>query len=621
MTTSRTADANHSFGDPPATSSKPQPLGGGGGAIPITFGPRETTCVGWFHPSSSQARGAGVVICPPIGYEGNCAHETCRELAERLARAGFAVLRFDYHGTGDSPGGDASPARVQAWQDSLKFAIEEVRRLGAMSPVSLIGIRLGATLAVNVAAVEGAIDNLVLWAPCVSGRAFARELRMAAGARRERLEHGDLETMGYLYTAKTLEHLQSIDLLRLTTRPAKRALLIGRDDLREEGPLPNALKKLGVDVASRQLQGFAAMMVEPRERDVAGDTLEAITEWLSEAYPPSSAETPKVGPPSLGPPRPAFIEGVRETPIAFGLARNLFGIFSEPADHPRGARARVGVLMLSVGTNHHVGPNRMYVKLARAMGASGYRSLRFDLAGIGDSHPATASPPGPRMYSKSAVGDVQQAMEWLSRRGCEQFVLVGLCSGAYVAFQTALADRRVSGQVLMNPRRLAWRPGDTLESVMRQSFKSTCFYKRALLEPSTYVRLARGKIDARGIANRLRLLAMAHARRYANRAFRQSPHEEDVLLNLRMICARGTDSLFIVGSEDDGLDYLEFHLGPRGRKLRDVTNFRMVFVEDTDHTFSRRGSLERATDALLDYLDSRYADGSAGRAPLPSRIE
>ena len=586
-------------------------LGGSGGAIPIVFGPPEARSTGWFHPRRASGRGIGVVVCKPIGYEGTCAHETLGVLAADLSSAGFPVVRFDYHGTGDSPGEDTDPDRVRAWLDGIRHAIAEVKRLGQVTRVSLAGVRLGATLATKVAAELGGVESLVLWAPCPSGRAFARELRVSSASGSGPEKAGDdkdapIEALGFVYTRATLEDLSSIDPSRLGARPARRALVLGRDDMPGEGPFHTALRKTGVEVLHRDLPGFAAMMQEPREHDVSRDTLRAIVEWLSEQHPAVSDPEPE----SLarGAPGASTIEfdGICETPLVFGPRQNLFGVVSEPADSFGGdPRSRVAVLLLNVGTNYHVGPNRMYVTMARALSARGYRSLRFDLSRIGDSRTVDGAT-GPRMYDKAQVADVKWALDAMERRGCNRFVLVGLCSGAYMAFQTALNDSRVTGQVLMNPRRLTWRTGDTLQSVMAQSYKSTVFYRRALLRPDTYVRLFRGKVDTKGIANRLRLLLDARARRLGNRLLQRPPHDEDVLLNLRKLCARGTDALVVVGPEDDGLDYLEFHLGSKGRQMRAYRNFRMVFVEGTDHTFSRPESLRTAVDVLLDFLDRRY---------------
>jgi pimeloyl-ACP methyl ester carboxylesterase len=600
----------------PTTRAHGVALGGSGGALPIAFGPAEARCVGWFHPSRSQGRRVGVVLCKPLGYEGSCSHETFAVLAVELAKAGFPVVRFDYHGTGDAPGDHTTPRQVKTWLEGVAGAIAEMKRLGQVGSVSLVGLRMGATFAAKVASDHGGVASLVLWAPCPSGRAFARELRVSGASTRrddtEPMEGADVEALGYVYTDATLKELGTVDLSRLVRAPAPVALVIGRDDMPGEGPLHVSLRKSGVEVEHRDLPGFAAMMQEPREGDVAEQTIATIVAWLSDKHAlvsapnPESVERPAPGPASVE------VDDVRETPIVFGPRQNLFGVMAEPCEHEIEARSRVAVLLLNVGTNYHIGPNRMYVKMARELAARGYRSLRFDLASVGDGRAANAYS-AQRMYDKGSVGDVKWAMDAMEQRGCDRFVLVGLCSGAYMAFQTALADARVTGQILMNPRRLTWRTGDTLQSVMAQSYKSTVFYRRALLRPDTYMRLMRGEVDTVGIANRLRLLVDARARRVGNRLLGRQPHEEDVLLNLRRLCARGTDALVLVGSEDDGLDYLEFHLGSKGREMRAYRNFRMMFVEGTDHTFTPFESRALVTNAVVDFLDRRY--GTLSRRP------
>ncbi len=592
------------------TGLRPSPAG----AIPIAFGPEGGRCFGWFHPAASSTRGVGIVLCKPVGYEGNCAYETFTELAERLASVGFPVIRFDYQGTGDSSGSDADPDRVRAWQGSVSSAIDEVQSLGGVSRVGLFGIRIGATLAAHAAAAKGGVESLALWAPCVSGRHFARELKMSsqvAAPNREPsfagLAEGDIEALGYLYTGATLRDLSTLDLMKLRPWPSRAVLFVGRDDMPGEGPLPGALRSAGVQVTHRDLPGYAFMMVEPHEGEVAVSTLEAIVDWYCSVHPVEAEASPS-RPLMLPEQRESIFDGVRETPLLFGSEQNLFGILSEPAETLPGddPRSRVALLMLNVGTNHRVGPNRMYVKMARSWAARGYRSLRFDLAGIGDSRTA-AGYSATRLYSRGSTVDVQAAMDALGALGCDQFVLVGLCSGAYVAFQTARADTRVAGQILMNPRRLAWRDGDTLESVMKQSYKSTHFYRRALFEPKTYVRLLRGEIDARGIMRRVGSLAVARLRRAAQQLRGSAPTEEEVLANMRQLCHRGTSMLLIVGAEDDGLDYLEFHLGTRGQNMRGAPNFSMVFVEGTDHTFSNGDSQAFVIKTVIDHLDSRFA--------------
>src|SRR3954447_11756882 len=99
----------------------------------------------WLH---RRERGAhpdhGVLICPPLGHEQVHAHRRLRHLADALAEAGFPVVRFDYHGTGDSAGSDEDPERFPTWLANTRDALGWMtHRLGCQR-LSLVGLRLGA---------------------------------------------------------------------------------------------------------------------------------------------------------------------------------------------------------------------------------------------------------------------------------------------------------------------------------------------------------------------------------------------------------------------------------------------------------------------------------------------
>ena len=64
----------------------------------------------------------------------------------RLERAGMHTLRFDYLGTGDSAG-DVEQASPAQWVADVKAAVEEIQGRLPASSVTLVGLRLGATLA------------------------------------------------------------------------------------------------------------------------------------------------------------------------------------------------------------------------------------------------------------------------------------------------------------------------------------------------------------------------------------------------------------------------------------------------------------------------------------------
>jgi pimeloyl-ACP methyl ester carboxylesterase len=590
---------------------------------PLHFDSDAGLCFGWLHRAGGTPRGMGVVLCRPLGYEALCSYPSYLQLAQQLADAGFDVLRFDYHGTGDSAGSDADPDRVAAWLGSIAAAGATLRAASACTQLSLFGVRMGATLALRAAQQMGGIDSIVLWAPCIGGRAFLRELRASAAGHAG--AGGTLEALGFLYTPQTQQALEELDLRKIDVLPARRALLIARDDLPGEGPLPAALRAAGVEVLAQPLAGYASMMREPHESTTEPATLETITSWLAEAAPPLVPPLPE--PPVA--PSTAFeqvrlIDGIQESALAFGPAGNLLGILAEPAHGNGCGRDETALLMLNVGGNYRIGPNRLHVRAGRQLAAAGWRTLRLDLSGIGDS-PGAAISSTAGLYARDATADVQAAIDALAARGCTHFVLMGVCSGSFVAFQTARADPRVTGQILLNARLLERHPGPEAgpwQDAMQQYYKSTAFYRRALLDPAVYARLLRGQVDVRGIARRLRTVAQARLARGIGRLFAPHGHTEGLLGEFQGLCARGTDTLMIMGDQDDGRDYVEYHFGPLGSRLRGEPRFRMVLVRDCDHTFTRSASQQEVIATVRDDLERRFAAADApapAAAPPPGR--
>jgi pimeloyl-ACP methyl ester carboxylesterase len=573
------------------------------------FGAPEARCFGWFHPAGAPRRGIGIVLCRPLGYEASCSYTAFVHLAQKLAAAGFDVFRFDYHGTGDSAGSDSDPGRVNAWLDNTLDAIEQLKKHSGVSHIGLFGVRIGATLAAHAADRLGGVDSLVLWAPCVTGRAFVRELRAASAGRNAPAgDDADLEAYGHLYTAETLASLGALDCKRATVRPAARVLIIGRDDLPgSEAALAAKYRELGAQVQVETWPGYADMMDEPHKGRVELSTLDLITDWLR-ALPvaPETASDPVSA--RRNPDVTMVCDAVRETPLAFGRGSALFGILAEPvAAAAHLPAARTGVLMLNVGGHYRIGPGRIYVNLARSLAAAGYRALRFDVTGYGDSgaHPNAGNT---TLYEQDCAGDIDAAIDGLMHRGCTRIVLLGICTGAYLAFQTALIDPRVNVQVLLNTLRLERRlvvAGSSGSASIQVSHKhaSTYFYYRALLNIETYRKLLRGKVDLRGIAGQFLGVIGARVRRATQRLLHQTPDEHDVMAQMKRLAARGTRTLVIVAAGDPARNYMELHLGRNGSAMRGVPQFRFAVVEGTDHTLADGVSQRRVIELVRQQLD------------------
>ena len=168
--------------------------------------------------------GPAVALADPFAEEKKCAHRVMAEVATALAEDGVTVLRFDYRGTGDSEG-EFEDVTLEDWREDLRAAVAWARAELAPTTLGLVGVRLGATLAAEMAGAVGA-DGLTLLAPILDGRAyweenFRRQLIKARitegeGASAEDLRRAaDEETFdlgGWVVTRRMREQIEALKL-------------------------------------------------------------------------------------------------------------------------------------------------------------------------------------------------------------------------------------------------------------------------------------------------------------------------------------------------------------------------------------------------------------------------
>ncbi len=196
---------------------------------PFYFGDSRRPLFGVHHPPRAAGRRPGVVVCPPFGQESLRAHRSLRELATRLAEAGFAALRFDYRGSGDSAG-EPEEARLEGWVEDVSAAVEEMREATGEGRVALAGLRLGAAAAVLGAQRVGGVEALVLWEPVVDGAAHLVELRRAhAEWVRDHAPGATTapdEVLGFILPAGLASDIDELRLDRTSSAPSRRTLVV-----------------------------------------------------------------------------------------------------------------------------------------------------------------------------------------------------------------------------------------------------------------------------------------------------------------------------------------------------------------------------------------------------------
>lgn len=220
------------------------------------FGPSRRPLFGVYDAPGRMSR-RGVVLCPAWGNEHLRAHKAMRRLAVLLADAGFHVLRFDYYGTGDS-GGDTLDARPSEFAADARTAIEELRDVGGVTRVSLVGLRLGAMVAARAVAGRRDVDRVVLWDPVLDPAEHLEELLTGYGRHPapEPGTDGVLEASGFALSPAFRDELAALWDADAAPVATPTRVVVARDDARARR-LVAALQARGTDA------GFACIPGAP----------------------------------------------------------------------------------------------------------------------------------------------------------------------------------------------------------------------------------------------------------------------------------------------------------------------------------------------------------------------
>jgi pimeloyl-ACP methyl ester carboxylesterase len=589
-----------------------------GSGRPLYFGTRITPLFGWLHlPTTPDPAPVGVVICSPFGNEAICSHRSLRHLAERAARAGVPVLRFDYTGTGNSAGHDFEPDRVTAWIESIQAAADELREQTGVARLCFFGIRLGATLAASAAATRSDVAALITVAPVLSGKTYVRELRMLQRASEAKQnssaapQNSDaLQAAGFTLAAATQTALSGLDLTR-SAPSASRVLILDRAELPAAERWEQHLRAAGTRVERLSVKGYTEMMLDSHEtvvpEEILSESLKFLdalkVEWASDITRVArtiAAPNPlhQVGAPRVTLPPPAAPDplvgdtqtcAVEESAVWFGSPA-LFGVVTAPVGTQRAATAGKarGIVLINSGAVHSVGPNRLYVVLARLLAQRGHVVLRMDISGIGDS-PTRPNAVENTVYSPYAVEEVRAAVTYLREAWHVQDVrAAGLCSGAYHAFKAAVAGVPVNGVVLINPLTFFWKEGMSLQYPEYRVAADIRRYRANILRPASWLKLLRGQVNLWESSQVLLRRALSLGRtplRNLARALRM-PLSDDLPSELSSVVRAGIRLQFVFAAQDPGPELLRNQGGATARKLRERGLLRVESIDAADHTFT-----------------------------------
>ena len=237
-----------------------------------------------------EANRQGVVLCYPMGHEYIRTHRLYRQLSQRLANAGFHVLRFDYYGTGDSEG-DFAESNLERHVQDAGAAVDALKERFPVQRVYMAGLRVGATVAALAGSRYGASARTVLWDPIVGGQDFLAEAvalhnemfrySTLGQPRTGKRDGSPLELLGFSVPPAMLDDLDRLDLTSLATPPALDVLLIDSGNQVGQERYVDHLAKTGTRVDYQRLPHQKVWEQDPYQMFLPGEIIQAVVAWLS----------------------------------------------------------------------------------------------------------------------------------------------------------------------------------------------------------------------------------------------------------------------------------------------------------------------------------------------------
>ena len=314
-----------------------------------------------------------------------------------------------------------------------------------------------------------------------------------------------------------------------------------------------------------------------------------------------------------------------EFAAVLGSAENLVATVTRPSVAPD-APPLPAVVLLTAGIIHRIGPDRLYVRLARALAQAGALVLRLDFSGIGDSgapvHPANIH------RSEAEAREISECLDFLEKtEGTHQFILMGLCSGGDNALLGMSRDERVVGAVLLDP--FAFRPfGYYLR-----------YYGPRILKPAVWWRSLTGrspflKIFLGGLMKRLR-----RGPRFVEKSGDAPvceplpvgpalvdltrPTIEEMRRRLEQVIARSGRLLYVFTAGLEARYYYRNQFFDSFPGLDFKGQLELEYYPDCDHTFTRQALQERLEERVLrwyrtHFVPPRSAEPTASSASTAS---
>lgn len=582
--------------------------------IPTEFGPLYAV----LHIRENlECMDCPLIVCPPIGIDYMNSHRSLKKLADKLALSGTPTLRLDYFGTGGSCDIEIDN-QVKGFIESIRQADMFLKKVLNTECTALLGFRFGATLAALFAS-KTEISYLVLWGGIFQGKRLIREMRLLQNSSsNNRPNEAYLEAGGWVIEQETQDTIKNIDLAK-THPKTKSILLLDGNKSGAHQKLLNQWQSNNTDITVEFTVSISDMLVDAHEACVPHRDIEFINQWVKGLPNNNSGKLTH-----------SHVKGlITNTPLNFHTQGTKSKLINESLHHfifeseqfytftmsdSLSSKNMPLIILLNSGSNHQVGPNRLYVSISRELAAIGFDCLRLDLPGLGESE-ALQGQNENIPYMDTPTSAINACLDQLPDKP-KEIVLIGLCSGAYHAFLAAYEFHNtvpIVESILINPLTFYWEKGMKLENAASVSYSKWGWYRKAAKSRVKWIRLISGNTDPRPIIkaafNRIYILIKSKLMPFFTMkagVASSVPITSCIQSSLKRIAHLGIKLTFIFSANDPGIDILYTNASRTVKRLQKEGCINIEYIEDADHTFSILRSRRELIDKINKHLKLRY---------------
>ena len=579
---------------------------------PLFIGESHETLYGVLHQNQSNNRFSNTVliICPPVGIDYMNSHRSLRHLADEIAQMGTPCLRLDYLGTGNSADGLRTDD-ISNFLNSIQKAYQFIQNDLKVKQIALLGFRFGATLAA-LASEKLDIEYLILWSGIYQGRSLLREIRLLqkmstiVDTKSETIDAG-----GWEINKLTQDAIHNININKIVPR-TNNILILTADKSSKHKKLINSWESESKDITLCEAAGVAEMLVDAHDTVVPKQAIHEIKNWIRPSLTDHNFHvTPKTS---------AQLECIDVlTNESFKVKQSLH-FFHNKIDqfyikttHTQNIEKTLPlVILLNSGSNHHVGPHRLYVTISRMLSREGFTCIMLDLPGLGESISQDNQAEN-LCYMANPTESIKACIEHAgtSENGV---VLMGLCSGAYHAFLGAieLDNPPIVESILINPDTFYWEQGMVLVDSPTQHYHDWVERLQSIKNKDKWKKLFSGQVKILPILISIleRAKTVIATRLNLLKGLMESSLENEITTNitnsLLKIRNKHIHITIIFAANEPGIKLLMDNSSRTVNKLQNQKELKIIYIENADHTFSKSIPRQRFFKHLHQHLLTRY---------------